>query len=522
MLKMIIADDERIIRETISTIINWDQYGIKLIGLCSNGIEAYDMIMDESPDLVITDIRMPGMSGLELIGRISQTDLTTQFILLSGYGEFEYAKQAMKYGVRHYLLKPCNEQQIIAAVQESIRDCYERAQFARLQDDQFMQADSMRHNVISSLINDALYLNTPLGEIVPTYEPYMDFHFTPYRLFYVFYLEQQNLDEFLELLQEYWQEHLPQFSLYGIYVKNTCLLFCQDFAFDYTQFPDWLAGISMPGQSTGMELQMETFPDLEGLLQVLLEKIRRYSIFYYVNHFHPLCTCNYAAITQEVETLCKEILSESGGNGCMGWENSRDRGETGLSDTELRERLAELFSNVMDISFLKQLSSSMFLKLSLSHPELSSSGLTQWLIQAESETDPDALKDSILARLDDMMSAPLKGGNFSDMTQQVFQYVQDNLENPNLTLKYIAEQYLFMNVDYVSKKFQKETGIRFSNYLADERIQKAKEYIEASGDDRISDIAQRVGFGNNPQYFSQLFKKKTGITPSAYHAAIHG
>lgn len=79
-----------------------------------------------------------------------------------------------------------------------------------------------------------------------------------------------------------------------------------------------------------------------------------------------------------------------------------------------------------------------------------------------------------------------------------------------------------MNVDYVSKKFQKETGIRFSNYLADERIQKAKEYIEASGADRISDIAQRVGFGNNPQYFSQLFKKKTGITPSAYHARIHG
>lgn len=99
---------------------------------------------------------------------------------------------------------------------------------------------------------------------------------------------------------------------------------------------------------------------------------------------------------------------------------------------------------------------------------------------------------------------------------------QENLENPNLTLKYIAEQHLFMNVDYVSKKFQKEAGIRFSNYLADERIQKAKEYIERSGNDRIQDIAERVGFGNNPQYFSQLFKKKTGITPSAYITSIHG
>ena len=67
MLKLIIADDERIIRETISTIIDWSQYGIELAGLCSNGIEAYNMILDESPDLVITDIRMPGMNGLELI-----------------------------------------------------------------------------------------------------------------------------------------------------------------------------------------------------------------------------------------------------------------------------------------------------------------------------------------------------------------------------------------------------------------------------------------------------------------------
>ena len=157
MLKMIIADDERIIRETISTLIDWKEYGIELIGLCSNGMEAYDMILDESPDLVITDIRMPGMNGLELIARIAETDLDTQFILLSGYGEFEYAKQAMKYGVRHYLLKPCNEQQIIDAALESSRDCYERQQ-RRIQDSQFTLADHMRHNVISCIINDALYL----------------------------------------------------------------------------------------------------------------------------------------------------------------------------------------------------------------------------------------------------------------------------------------------------------------------------------------------------------------------------
>ena len=126
MLKLIIADDERIIRETISTIIDWKQYDIELVGLCKNGLEAYDMILDETPDIVLTDIRMPGMDGLELIRRISETDLNTQFIILSGYGEFEYAKMAMKYGIRHYLLKPCSEAQILESIQEIAQDCYKK------------------------------------------------------------------------------------------------------------------------------------------------------------------------------------------------------------------------------------------------------------------------------------------------------------------------------------------------------------------------------------------------------------
>ena len=106
MLKMIIADDERVIRESISRLIDWEKLGVELTGLCRNGLEAYDMIIDEDPDIVLTDIRMPGMDGLELIRKVSLMDLDTRFILLSGYGEFEYAKEAMKYGVKHYLLKP--------------------------------------------------------------------------------------------------------------------------------------------------------------------------------------------------------------------------------------------------------------------------------------------------------------------------------------------------------------------------------------------------------------------------------
>ena len=70
MLKLMIADDERVIRETISTIIDWKQYDIELVGLCKNGLEAYDAILDESPDIVLTDIRMPGMDAMELLENV--------------------------------------------------------------------------------------------------------------------------------------------------------------------------------------------------------------------------------------------------------------------------------------------------------------------------------------------------------------------------------------------------------------------------------------------------------------------
>lgn len=71
MLKMIIADDERVIRETISQMLDWESLGIELIGVCKNGIEVYNMILDESPDIVMTDIRMPGLSGLEVVREIA-------------------------------------------------------------------------------------------------------------------------------------------------------------------------------------------------------------------------------------------------------------------------------------------------------------------------------------------------------------------------------------------------------------------------------------------------------------------
>lgn len=98
MLKMIIVDDEKIIRETIHSLIDWNSLGIDVAAVCKDGIEAFDCILDEYPDIVMTDIKMPGLSGLDLIEKVRAAQLNTEFIILSGYGEFEFARTAMRYG----------------------------------------------------------------------------------------------------------------------------------------------------------------------------------------------------------------------------------------------------------------------------------------------------------------------------------------------------------------------------------------------------------------------------------------
>lgn len=112
MYKILIVDDEEIEREGMAQFIDWASFGVELIGTAQNGVEALEMIAMERPDIVLTDIKMPVMDGLELIRRAKESFPQVHFIVLSGYGEYEFTSQAMERGIRHYLLKPCDEEQI--------------------------------------------------------------------------------------------------------------------------------------------------------------------------------------------------------------------------------------------------------------------------------------------------------------------------------------------------------------------------------------------------------------------------
>lgn len=506
MLKLIIADDERIIRETISHLIDWNSLGIELIGSCSDGIEAYNMILDESPEIVMTDIRMPGLSGLELVERISQTSLNTQFILLSGFGEFEYAKKAMKYKVHHYLLKPCNEEQIIESMQEVIREYYRRRASLELQDKQRTLTDNLHRSILSNIINEGVSL--PEAEKPPweTYARFMDFFNTGYELCYIHFLEEERLQKTMASIYGYMQENAPGIPVYSIYVKNTLIIFFESHQVSYEKLDRFLAALSDDGQDAALAYRRQTFAALSGLLKHLLEKIRRYGIIYFLNGLQPVPTCNYQNLMAQIEQLTTTLAA--------------------AAPDERQEHMAALKAILNDISrpdFFKQLASSMIIKLAACSNTYSHIDATQFLMELNQESDAEVIRPMLYDKVQEIVSQ-ITGSSrrYSPFIEKVIQYVDEHLTNPNLTLKWISENYLYMNVDYVSKRFIKETEQKFSNYLTGLRIQKAKVLLSEGHAEQIQWVAEQVGCGNNPQYFSQIFKKNTGLTPSAYAKKTNG
>ncbi|EOR27020.1 AraC family transcriptional regulator, partial [Clostridium sartagoforme AAU1] len=113
MMKVIIADDEVKVCQLIYKLIDWKELDMEVVGISHNGIDALEQVKEKKPDIVITDIRMPGYDGIELIRLCREINEYIDFIIISGYAQFEYAQKVIKYGVCDYLLKPIKKEELI-------------------------------------------------------------------------------------------------------------------------------------------------------------------------------------------------------------------------------------------------------------------------------------------------------------------------------------------------------------------------------------------------------------------------
>ncbi len=127
MLRVVIADDEMRVCRLVQMLVEWDTLGMELAGIASNGLEALTLVKDTKPDILITDIRMPGCDGLELIERARQAAPALEIVIISGYAHFEYAQTALRYGVGDYLLKPIKKDALNATLKKLAERCQTRA-----------------------------------------------------------------------------------------------------------------------------------------------------------------------------------------------------------------------------------------------------------------------------------------------------------------------------------------------------------------------------------------------------------
>jgi two-component system response regulator YesN len=121
MHKVVVIDDNRIMIQSIAKSIDWNALDCAVVGTAYDGIEGRKLVLEVKPDIVISDIRMPGFDGLEMIKTLRAADTSAKFIIITGYSNFEYARQSIKMGVFDFLLKPISDDELTEAIQKAVR-----------------------------------------------------------------------------------------------------------------------------------------------------------------------------------------------------------------------------------------------------------------------------------------------------------------------------------------------------------------------------------------------------------------
>lgn len=496
LLRIMIVDDEQIIREAISEMIDYESIGYQLIATAKNGMEAYDIICDEYPDVVITDIRMPILNGLDLIERSIKSDSNITFILLSGYSEFEYAKQAMKFGVRHYLLKPTSKQDLIDAL-INIRQERQAAE-QRHQEEQLHLLNNLHSPLEQCFIMEALEYQEDFTAIFKKYFSLLSFPATCLHACICTFVEESYLKNFAADVHRLLSNRQTPLQFPVIYVKNSAVLVFPVNTLPYQEQVQTLLGeLSYPGQSVAFETSFLHATSSQNLFQNILLKISR---------FERILLLDSEGITYEIRN-----------NIASPWRINRIGNylSQATNDLEARTFLDSIFTASLPLDSARNIALGLFLKMTSENDSQPLDIACDFFRKLYSCPDISAVRE-LMQVVQLQKNADSSTSRTSGNITLLKSYVEQHLDCENLSLKWLAENYLFVSVGYLSKQFVKEEGLRFSDYLNKKRMEEAERLMVYYHNDNVKHIARQVGFGSNPQYFSQVFKRYTGLTPTDY------
>lgn len=536
MLKVFLVEDEAIIRRGIKNNIPWEKEGFEFAGEASDGELAYPMIKKIKPDIVITDIKMPFMDGLELASIIKKELPDTKIIILSGYNEFDYAKRAISIGVTDYQLKPISSEKLLETIkrvgdiiweeqaQKKLLEEYkienqenlelEKAKlFYAMVDNSLSTVEILEWGQQLGLDMTASYYTVILLKIISssaanTYQEHL-------------VEKESKVEEFLEH-----QECIYYFKRWG---EGWFLLVRSE---DEHEFADLIQG-------------------LKGYLEKLFSDNEKENLFYFggigstvqrlrdvrqsFNSANRLFAARFfmepnQIITEDelhrIETVHKENedlkdinISNMDRKLLEDFLKVGDSEEAGPFLDTYFEKIG--VGNYSSLMFRQYLMVDMFFCVSKFLEGLGSGSQeimdkfgdveeikmrihsTQQMFQYMKELFTEAMK----------FRDSLSHDKYSSLLEEAQKYVQQNYSSNEISLNMVAS-HVGISPSYFSTIFRQETGSTFTEYLTEIRMEKAKELLRCTNK-KTSEIAYDIGY-KDAHYFSYIFKKTQGLTPKEY------
>lgn len=529
MLKVFLAEDEFVIREGIKNNINWFSNGYEFCGDASDGELAYSQILKLQPDILITDIKMPFMDGLTLSRMIKAKFPWIQIILLTGYEEFEYAKEAIKIGVASYLSKPISGEKLLTEINTVAEKIMEKKREQEIslkyQLDMKEKTEQEKQLFFSELITGS----RPLSEILDKASKLsLNIDGPIYNLVLVkIWSLQHEADEYSQSVINVEDEIRKLIEYKGVQIFNLNL-----------------EGIALLFMGDNEEILNDEIRNTLNEIKIILSAYRHIRYFggvgqcvkritdipvsfswasrayahMYLNSENDflfgkeefLSSKNENVILSEVDPghidrkLIKEFLR---------------RGEEAESEYFLREFLGGMGKNAMKSTMLRQYIAmdiyfcvSEYVSKELMLPKDEQKGIipaTDFLSDENKVFNylVTIVKKAIALRKATSLS------HYTEVVNEVLEYIEAHFGDENLSLNQLAA-YVNVSPNYLSTVFSQQTGQSFIKYLTDYRMDKAKELL-ATTSKKSNEIAFIVGY-KDPHYFSYLFKKTQGITTSLY------
>lgn len=533
MIKVVIADDEEKVCQLIKGLIAWEDLGMEVVGVAYNGVEALELVREKLPDLIITDIRMPGYDGLELIKYSKEIKDNIYFIIISGFQHFQYAQSAMKYGVSDYLLKPIKEEDLLFSLnkmkQKHSEKIAQKNNLKLLESRLKHKGIILRDNLFSEVIfkQADFDINTTIDQINKDY----NYSFRP-GFFQVAIVkidsanEEPNTralpivkDNVTKTINRLLLNHCFDFSvcddkswLYIVLNANFDLqttvrkqlkniveeLNARDSVFSHFKFTLGAGSIVEEIKLLHGSYRAARFSIMERLLDDTMHFIEKTPIDDDLNEYNALLL----ALNRRLETAI-EVLDIENVLGCI----NNLKQET-ISLNQLNgESVYWLLEEVWEM-YVQHLRINQFISVSEDRP------LESFANQANNCGSLDELFDHLLALIDQSMTS-IKENQKQRETKPIRiakQYIQQHYMN-SITLEEISNLVGF-NPTYFSTLFKKNSGSNFVDYLSEVRINKAKELLKET-DLSVAVICEEVGY-LDMKHFKKMFKKKTGLNPNEF------